>query len=151
MARGVGVNNTLQKFTLRNNSVGDKEWKQFSWVVRFKQNLKELDLRYNNIGNEGARKLSRALSNNTTMNYLHLSGNNIDEEILRDIWVMALSNRMGALSPDNISDTSQHGKHILIFIICLLKQMPISDDLFWDILGHLKCYDFRQWFGYSLH
>ena len=58
VARGVGFNNTLQRFTLRNNSVGDKECKQFSWVVRFKENLKELDLRDNNIGNEGASKLS---------------------------------------------------------------------------------------------
>jgi len=74
------------------------------------------------------------------MHYLHLVGNNINEDIIRDIWVMGLSNRMGALSPDNIRDTSQNGKHILIFIICLLKEMDISHDLFWDILGHLKLY-----------
>jgi hypothetical protein len=91
---------------------------------------------------EGVTALVNGLRVNDTLTGLGLNlPENTDDYIIEELNTLLGWNALDALSPTNIVTLPPCCKDRVLFILLIMKQVPICDDMYWYIMGMLKVRD----------
>ena len=95
----------------------------------------------NDIGDLGARIMVELLYHNSTLQVLTLDGNAISPDITNEVDIMIEWNRSGGVTHAGVLALDHPYQEYFIFLLVLLTDLPICDDLHWIILEMLTLKD----------
>lgn len=141
LAACLGTTCHLTALNLSDNDISNEGAMELALALRSNETLKTLRLENNNIGMKGATALKEGLLGNVTLMTMELRGNDISQKIQRDIQLLTGWNQIGGLKYKRRMVLHGSCKERVLWILCLLDQLPICQDLHWIIMEMLRVRD----------
>lgn len=146
LAESLKENSTLTHLVLNDNNIGNEGANALSHTLRVNDTLQRLNLNINPIDYEGGNKLLEALKCNATLRKLIVEkGSALQKHIDK----LTYWNEWGALGPHNEVKYCGYNTQTLpqvcqdfkVFLLLVLRQIPICDDLHWLIISMIRVKD----------